>query len=226
MSARKKAAKRRSSYNEKSIEIKPRNKKQEEYLAQLLDFKQYIVFGVGPAGTGKTLLAVKAAIKAFRERQVDKIVITRPAVPVDEDHGHLPGTLEEKMAPWMMPIYDVFSEHFSSNEIQSMIADRVIEIAPLAYMRGRTFKHSYIIADEMQNATTEQMKMLLTRIGEGSIMAVTGDPNQTDRVSNNGMYDFMLRLANTKSSYVTMTEFKKEHVERHVAVSEVLRIYS
>ena len=131
-------------------------------------------------GTGRTLLGVLAAI-GLRSGKCEKIIVTRPAVSVDEQHGFLPGTLVEKMAPWTRPIFDVFEEYWSPQQIEAMITDGVIEIAPLAYMRGRTFKNCYIIADEMQNATPSQMKMLLTRIGTGSRIVVTGDLNQHDR---------------------------------------------
>jgi phosphate starvation-inducible PhoH-like protein len=160
---------------QRNVDILPRNRNQEEYVLELLDTDKNIVFGIGPAGTGKTLLACQSAVKAFLNGEVERIVVTRPAVSADEDLGFLPGTLEEKMAPWTRPIFDVFREHFYANEIEGMIKEGVIEISPLAYMRGRTFKDAYIIADEMQNATPNQMKMLLTRIGTGSKMVVTGD---------------------------------------------------
>ena len=211
--------------NHNSIELRPRNQKQHEYIIQLTDFKKHIVFGIGPAGTGKTLLAVKSAIKSFKEREVDKIIITRPVVNVDEDLGFLPGTLEEKMAPWTRPIFDVFREHFSNKEIHSMLSESVIEISPLAYMRGRTFKDSYIIADEMQNATANQMKMLLTRIGENSKMVVTGDLAQTDRAHDNGLMDFLGKLNSRSSNYIETVMFDQYDIERHPVVADVLRIY-
>ena len=124
----------------KQVNILPRNKNQETYELKLLDETKDIVFGIGPAGTGKTLLAVQVAVKLFKEGAVDKIVVTRPAVSVDEDLGFLPGTLEEKMAPWTRPIFDVFREYFYATEIEGMIKEGIIEISPLAYMRGRTFK--------------------------------------------------------------------------------------
>ena len=126
------------------------------------------MFAVGPAGTGKTLISTLAGIRALMQNKIDKFVVTRPAVSVDEQHGFLPGTLQEKMAPWTRPIFDVFEEYYTPDQIEFMINDNKVEIAPLAYMRGRTFKNSYIIADEMQNATDNQMKMLLTRLGENS----------------------------------------------------------
>ena len=130
------------------------------------------------------------------------------------------------MAPWTRPIIDVFSEYYNAKDIETMIREGVIEVSPLAYMRGRTFKHSYIIADEMQNATQNQMKMLLTRIGEGSKMVITGDLNQHDRgFEVNGLGDFIERLTADSSSRMALVKFERQHVERHPAVSEVLRIY-
>ena len=210
----------------KEVKILPRNVNQETYMLQLLDPKKDIVFGIGPAGTGKTLLAVQVAIKQFKDGIVDKIIVTRPAVSADEDLGFLPGTLEQKMAPWTRPIFDVLSEYFSAYEIEGMVKEGVIEIAPLAFMRGRTFKKAFIIADEMQNATQNQMKMLLTRLGTGSKMAVTGDLNQADRLRDNGLIDFCRHLDQRGSSEkIDVVEFKKGDIERHDAVKEVLEIY-
>jgi phosphate starvation-inducible PhoH-like protein len=207
------------------VKILPRNKTQETYLLKLLDPSKNIVFAIGPAGTGKTLLAVQAAVKDFKECKVEKIIVTRPAVSVDEDLGHLPGTLEEKMAPWTRPIFDVLREYFFASEITQMIQEGVIEISPLAYMRGRTFKHSFIIADEMQNATPNQMKMLLTRLGEGSNMVVTGDLNQADRMKDNGLIDFVRKLEETPSDMLEVVTFHRGDIERHAAVGEVLKVY-
>jgi len=212
-------------FQKKQITIIPRNKNQETYVLKLLDPNKDIVFGIGPAGTGKTLLAVQAAVKCFKEGKVDKIIITRPAVSVDEDIGFLPGTLEQKMAPWTRPIFDVLREYFNSREIENMIQESIIEIAPLAYMRGRTFKNAYIIADEMQNATPSQMKMLLTRIGEKSQMTVTGDLNQADRLKDNGLIDFVNQLNTQRCTHLDIVYFEKGDIERHDAVKEVLDIY-
>ena len=209
----------------KQVNILPRNKNQETYVLKLLDDTKNIVFGIGPAGTGKTLLAVQVAVKMFKEGAVDKIIVTRPAVSVDEDLGFLPGTLEEKMAPWTRPIFDVLKEYFSAAEITGMIQEGIIEISPLAYMRGRTFKNSFILADEMQNATPNQMKMLLTRLGEGSMMAVTGDLNQADRLKDNGLIDFIQRLENGKQSCLDVVHFVQGDIERHAAVTAVLQVY-
>lgn len=207
------------------VNILPRNVNQETYLATLQNQRKDIVFAIGPAGTGKTLIGVIMAIRAFKEKQVDKIVITRPAVSVDEKHGYLPGNLEQKMEPWTRPIFDVFAEYFFKHEIKGMIEEDVIEIAPLAYMRGRTFKNAFIIADEMQNATPSQMKMLLTRIGKGSRMVVTGDLQQADRMTSNGLLDFTQKVKSKNLDRLAVCNFEKGDVERHEAVKEVLDIY-
>lgn len=210
----------------KQVTIIPKNRNQEDYMLKLLDPHKSIVFGVGPAGTGKTLIAVLVAVKLFKEGIVDKIVVTRPAVSVDEDIGFLPGDLNAKMAPWTRPIFDVLLEYFTSIELEDMMTEGVIEIAPLAFMRGRTFKKSFIIADEMQNATTNQMKMLLTRLGDGSMMAVTGDLAQADRLKDNGLIHFINQLekyGNAKS--LDTVHFYHHDIERHKAVKEVLDVY-
>jgi phosphate starvation-inducible PhoH-like protein len=208
------------------VVILPRNIAQEDYVELLDDDTRDIIFATGPAGTGKTLLGVLAAIRSLKAGEIDKVVITRPAVSVDEQHGFLPGDLNEKMAPWTRPIFDVFEEYYSTKEISSMLEENVIEVAPLAYMRGRTFKNSCIIADEMQNATPSQMKMLLTRIGEGSRIILTGDLAQHDRgFENNGLKDFMKRLNHRGSRRIGFVEFEQQDVERHPAVKEVLFIY-
>ena len=208
--------------------ILPRNVSQEDYLYQLANPDNNIVFAIGPAGTGKTLLCTQMGIKAFMEREVKKIVITRPAVSVDEQHGFLPGDLNEKMSPWTRPIFDIFEKHFSMQQIEMMLEENLIEIAPLAYMRGRTFENSWIIADEMQNATKSQMKMLLTRIGVNTKMIVTGDLKQHDRgFSENGLSDFVELVNNyekAKLNHISISRFDLMDVERHPAVTEVLKI--
>lgn len=210
---------------QQQVHITPKSISQESYVLKLLDQDKNIVFGVGPAGTGKTMLAVQAAVKMFKEGVVDKIVITRPAVDTDEDIGALPGTLEEKMAPWMRPIFDVLREYFNSREIEGMMQEGILEIAPLGFMRGRTFKKSYIVADEMQNTTPRQMKMLLTRLGEGSCMAVTGDLDQADRSQDNGLINFLNRLESKTLTHLDIVRFAQGDVKRHDAVKEVLSLY-
>lgn len=213
-------------FNKKQqVNIIPRNLSQESYVLKLLDESKEIVFGVGPAGTGKTMLAVQVAVKLFKEKKIDKIIVTRPAVSADEDLGFLPGTLEQKMAPWTRPIFDVLREYFDAREIEGMIEEGILEIAPLAYMRGRTFKRAFIVADEMQNATQNQMKMLLTRLGEESQMAVTGDIGQADRLKDNGLIDFLRQIESKDLCHIATVHFARKDVERHIAVKEVLEIY-
>jgi len=210
----------------KQVTIVPRNLAQEQYLELLKNPKKFIVFAIGPAGTGKTMLGVQMAIKQLKEGAISKIIITRPAVSVDEEHGFLPGTLNQKMEPWTRPIMDVFEEYYHPKEIAEMLEDGVIEISPLAYMRGRTFKNAFVIADEMQNATPSQMKMLLTRIGDGSRMVVTGDLNQADRPRENGLLEFC-NLYGQGGEYrmIAMARFEQQHVERHPVVKEILKLY-
>ncbi len=207
------------------VVITARNPNQKLYLSKLHDEQNSIVIAIGPAGTGKTLLAVQNGIKLFQDGLVDKIIVTRPAVSVDEDLGFLPGDLNEKMAPWTRPIFDVFAEYYKQTDIKKMLEEGVIEISPLAYMRGRTFKNAYIIADECQNTTINQMKMLLTRLGEGSKMVVTGDLAQADRLRDNGLIDFCNLLARKQTKHIDIVQFDSNDIERHDAVKEVLEIY-
>jgi phosphate starvation-inducible PhoH-like protein len=208
------------------VSIVPRNVAQEKYVELLKNSKKYIVFAIGPAGTGKTMLGVQMAIKQLKEGVISKIIITRPAVSVDEEHGFLPGTLNQKMEPWTRPIMDVFEEYYHPREVADMLEDGAIEISPLAYMRGRTFKNAFIVADEMQNATPSQMKMLLTRLGENSRMVVTGDLNQADRPRENGLLEFCnLFDEGGDQRMIAMARFESCDVERHPVVKEILAIY-
>lgn len=208
------------------VQLYPKNLSQENYLLKLNDPQKMIVFATGPAGTGKTMLAVQWAVDQLKYGDATKIVITRPAVSVDEQHGFLPGDLNQKMEPWTKPIFDVIAENYSAKEIEHMVMEGIIETSPLAYMRGRTFKNAVIIADEMQNATPSQMKMLLTRLGQGSKMVVTGDLQQADRPSNNGLLEFLKLYNNFENHrYVDICHFTVGDVERHEAVKEILAIY-
>jgi phosphate starvation-inducible PhoH-like protein len=206
----------------------PKTLNQETYINLLTDPSKLIVFATGPAGTGKTMLAMLAGIKALKEGEITKIVLTRPAVGVDDErHGFLPGDLNQKMEPWTRPLFDVLAEYYDKKDIVKMLDEQIIEISPLAFMRGRTFKRSWIIADEMQNATPNQMKMLLTRLGEGSKMVVTGDTKQADRKDpDNGLLDFKgLVESYQHSMYVSGIELTGKDIQRHPAVLEVLKIY-
>ena len=220
--------------------FKPKNKNQKLYCQYLKDSNVKIVVGVGPAGSGKTLFACAAAIKELCNNNINKIVITRPLISVDEENlGFLPGSLTDKMDPWARPIIDIFQEYYSLQEINSMFASGKIEIAPLAYMRGRTFKKSIIIADEMQNSSPNQMLMLATRIGEESKLCITGDLDQTDRHGVNGLMDFINKvkywelkdgfhegMLETKSRNIEIIEFEKKDIERSPIVSKIMEIYS
>jgi phosphate starvation-inducible PhoH-like protein len=185
-----------------------------------------IVACVGPAGTGKTYIACNTAIHALKSGLVDKIVITRPIAPVDDEQlGFLPGSLIHKMDPWTRPIFDIFSDSFSTIQIKSMVKNGVIEVEPLAFMRGRTFKRSFIIADEMQNSSPNQMLMILTRIGLGSRLVLTGDMKQTDRFSDNGLLDFIDRLRLRPIDDICVVHLNTSDICRSPIVSSVLRLY-
>lgn len=215
-------------HQRKTVSLIPKSLKQEEYIDCLLDPSKLVIFATGPAGTGKTMLAVLAAIKAFKEGECEKIIITRPAVGVDDEkHGFLPGDLNEKMAPWTRPIFDVMKEYYSPREIALMLEDETIEISPLAFLRGRTFKNAWIIFDEAQNSTTNQMKMVLTRIGDNSKMVITGDLNQNDRkfATENGLREFIELLQKSKSQMIDVVDFGIKDIMRHAVVREVLSLY-
>ena len=211
----------------RQIEIVPKSRGQEDLVLSLLDSEISITIAVGPAGTGKTYLAMQSAIRALRTGEIEKIVLTRPAVGVDDEkHGFLPGDLNQKMEPWTRPLLDVLHEYYSPKDVAAMLADQIIEISPLAFMRGRTFKNAYIIADEMQNATPSQMKMLLTRIGVGSRIVVTGDVEQADRTTvNNGLIDIAARLERTPSRGLDVCRLGTKDIQRHPIITTVLGIY-
>lgn len=204
--------------------ISPRTFTQRKYL-DLLSSTAPIIIGTGPAGTGKTLLACHAGSKALISGQVQRLVLTRPAVSVDEQHGFLPGNLNKKMEPWTRPMFDALYRYFSPKKVNEMVYDQQIEICPLAYMRGRTFENSWIIGDEMQNSTPSQMKMLLTRIGEGSKMVIAGDVRQHDRgFEVNGLSDLVSRL-NLDSENIKHIAFTEDDVIRAEVIKEILRFY-
>lgn len=210
------------------IELIPKSLGQEQLIINLTDPKNHICVAVGPAGTGKTYLAMLAAIQALRAGDVDRIVLSRPAVGVDDEkHGFLPGDLNQKMEPWTRPLFDVFREFYNAKDLARMLDDGTIEISPLAFMRGRTFKNAWIVADEMQNATPGQMKMLLTRIGEGSRIIVTGDVEQADRtVDNNGLIDLCTRLQAQGVGGIAVSQMTGRDVQRHPIIERVLSLYS
>ena len=214
---------------------RPRSDNQKQYVSYLNNDSVPIVFGIGPAGCGKTLFACVRAIEGLRCGDFQKIVLTRPIVPVEEEElGFLPGTLVKKMDPWTRPLMDIFLEYYPQHELDFMLASGVIEISPLAYMRGRTFKRCFIIADEMQNSSPGQMLMLTTRIGDGSKMVITGDLKQTDRSQDNGLLDIMNKIKAYRARKaldagelgIEMVEMKYSDIERSPIVSRILEIFN
>lgn len=215
---------------------KPKTENQELYVKYLNDPSTKILFAVGPAGTGKTMLACNQAIKELKSGNIQKIVITRPVVPVEEEEiGFLPGNINKKMDPWTRPIFDIFYEFYQKRDVEAMLYNNIIEISPLAFMRGRTFKNAYIIADEMQNSSPNQMLMLTTRIGEGSKMVITGDLKQSDRGINSGLYDFinkhktytnyLNKIGNETRMGIDIVELSKNDIERNKVINKLLDIY-
>lgn len=212
---------------ERRVELVPRNIAQETYIQYLEDPTKRIILAVGPAGTGKTYLGVLEAIKTLKQGHVQRIILTRPAVHVeDEKFGFLPGTIEEKLTPWLIPIMDIMKEYYSVCEIKSMMENEVIEISPLAFMRGRTFKDCIIILDEAQNTTPAQMKMALTRLGFGSRIIITGDLEQSDHKKENGLVNFLSRVEAFENDRIAVARFYSKHVERDEIVKDVLEIYN
>ena len=209
------------------IQLVPKSVNQEKYILALLNENTDIVVVGGPAGTGKTYLAVQAAIRALKSHEVDRIVLTRPAVGVDDEkHGFLPGDINQKMEPWTRPLFDVLREYYTTREIAHMLEEQIVEIAPLAFCRGRNFKHSYIILDEAQNATPGQLKMIMTRIGVGSKIVITGDIEQADRKSaDNGLLDLQNRLRKGVIPGLQLCNFELKDVQRHRIIEHVLNLY-
>ncbi len=203
--------------------VEPRTITQKSYVEDL--FAKELVFGLGPAGTGKTYLAVAAASSMFINGLVDKIILARPAVEAGERLGFLPGDMKEKVDPYMLPLYDALNDFFPSKQVEKLIEDGRIEIAPLAFMRGRTLSNAYVVLDEAQNATTMQMKMFLTRMGEGSRVAITGDMSQIDlpRSIPSGLVEAEKILRDVKG--IGFTYFKTEDIVRHPMVAKIITAY-
>lgn len=203
--------------------VAPRSANQSAYIEAMRSHE--MVFGIGPAGTGKTFLAVAAAVEMYRANEVERLIFTRPAVEAGERLGFLPGDMLEKIDPYLRPIYDALRELMPGETIQKKMASGDIEIAPLAFMRGRTLKNAFIILDEAQNTTTMQMKMFLTRMGQGSRMVITGDPTQTDlpNGTGSGLRDAMHILKDVPE--VAFIHFDKNDVVRHRLVGKIIAAY-
>jgi phosphate starvation-inducible PhoH-like protein len=196
---------------------------------QALGEKTPILFLVGPAGSGKTFMACNHAIEELLNKSVEKIVVTRPTIGAGEDIGYLPGSLEDKMHPWVSPVMDIFHEELGKVRTEGLRKAGLLEICPLAFMRGRTFKNSVVILDEAQNTTPEQMMMALTRIGENSRVVVTGDPSQSDLSGRlSGLTDIMERVKRMNSlEFIRYVELNGMDIQRHAAVQELLtKVYT
>jgi phosphate starvation-inducible PhoH-like protein len=210
----------------------PKSANQKRYVDTLHSNQAKIVIGTGPAGTGKTLFSCIASIDMLLAGKIRKIVITRPMVTVEEDMGFLPGNLDEKMSPWTRPIFDIFLECYSKKELDKMLFENTIEISPLAFMRGRTFKDTCIIADEMQNCSPGQMQMLTTRIGKGSRLFITGDLNQSDRGDFNGLRDIVDKMSvyyryhPTVQRMIELVALDTDDVQRSKIVKHMIDIYA
>ena len=203
--------------------IEPRTAAQRSYVSNL--FARELVFGIGPAGTGKTYLAVAAAVSLFLDGTVERIVLSRPAVEAGERLGFLPGDMREKIDPYLRPLYDALNDMMPGKQVQKLMEEGKIEVAPLAFMRGRTLANAFVVLDEAQNTTTMQMRMFLTRMGEGSRMAVTGDPSQVDlpRGVPSGLAEAVSVLNGVEG--IGIVRFSSADVVRHPLVGRIIDAY-
>ena len=203
--------------------VEPRTDAQKAYVKSL--FAHELAFGIGPAGTGKTYLAVAVGVNMLISGHVDKIILSRPAVEAGEKLGYLPGDMKDKVDPYMQPLYDALNDFLPGKQSAKMMEEKVIEIAPLAFMRGRTLSNAFVVLDEAQNATTMQMKMFLTRLGEGSRMVITGDRTQIDlpRGVNSGLWDAERLLKNIPK--ISFNYFTSKDVVRHPLVAAIIEAY-
>jgi phosphate starvation-inducible PhoH-like protein len=203
--------------------VEPRTDAQKTYVKSL--FSHEMAFGIGPAGTGKTYLAVAVGVSMFIEGQVDRIVLSRPAVEAGEKLGYLPGDMKDKVDPYMQPLYDALDDFLPGKQAAKLIEEKKIEIAPLAFMRGRTLSNAFVVLDEAQNATTMQMKMFLTRLGEGSRMVITGDRSQIDlpRGVQSGLREAEALLSGVKG--ISFNYFTAKDVVRHPLVARIIEAY-
>ena len=203
--------------------IEPRTNAQKVFVSSLL--KNELVFGIGPAGTGKTYLAVAVAVSKFINGEVDRIVLSRPAVEAGEKLGYLPGDMKDKVDPYMQPLYDALNDFLPGKQLSKLIEEKRIEIAPLAFMRGRTLSHAFVVLDEAQNASSMQMKMFLTRLGEGSRMAITGDKSQIDlpKGATSGLVEAERLLSSEPK--ISFNYFSARDVVRHPLVASIIEAY-
>jgi phosphate starvation-inducible PhoH-like protein len=211
----------------KHVEIIPRSLNQEHLLAALEDPTKHIVFSCGCAGSGKTYLSTLYAVKQLRAGHVSKIIITRPNVAVDDNPiGYLPGDLLAKMTPWIQPLIDILLDYYSRKEIEHMMREEVIEIMPLAFSRGRTFRNAIVLLDESQGTTQNSLLSILTRIGENCKILVTGDIDQSDRGKQNGLADFIERFSAKGCDGIEVIRFTAKDVQRHPIIPRILALYN
>ncbi|MEO5336268.1 MAG: PhoH family protein [Magnetospirillum sp. WYHS-4] len=201
--------------------VRPRSANQEALMAAIAE--RGVVLALGPAGTGKTYLAIAKAVEALEDRQVERIVLTRPAVEAGESLGFLPGDMQEKLAPYLRPLYDALTDRLGGKRLKALLADGSIEIAPVAFMRGRTLNNAFVVIDEAQNCTYGQLKMLLTRLGWHSTMVMTGDPDQTDLLPGlSGLSDIAARLDRLPD--VAVVRLTDVDIVRHPLVASMLTV--
>ncbi len=207
----------------RKMTVEPRSEAQQAYVQSLFDSK--LVFGIGPAGTGKTYLAVAVGVNLFIAGDVDRIILSRPAVEAGERLGFLPGDMRDKVDPYMQPLYDALNDFLPAKQVAKLIDEKRIEIAPLAFMRGRTLSNAFVVLDEAQNATTMQMKMFLTRLGQNSRMVVTGDPSQVDlpRGAISGLTDAERLLKSVPK--ISFNYLTSKDVVRHPLVARIIEAY-
>ena len=199
--------------------IRPQNETQAQLFGQIDDHN--VVFACGPAGTGKTYVAVAKAVEALLEGKIGRIILSRPAVEAGESLGYLPGDMEEKLSPYLRPLYDVLTDRLSAKQVRQLMSEGVIEVAPIAFMRGRTLNNAFVVIDEAQNCTYAQLKMLLTRLGWHSTMVITGDPEQTDLLPGmSGFLEIVDKLEEVDD--IGVTRFKPQHIVRHPLVAKMV----
>ena len=213
----------RISTSTRKANVTPKTLGQKQYIEAIR--KHDITFGIGPAGTGKTYLAMAMAVSALREEKVSRIILTRPAVEAGEALGFLPGDLYEKIAPYLRPLHDALHDMLPGEDIQKYTERGIIEIAPLAYMRGRTLNHAFIVLDEAQNSTTEQMFMFLTRLGHTSKAVITGDPTQIDLPQHKASGLVEARHALKETNGIAIVQFQKRDIVRHPLVQRIISAY-
>ncbi|WP_413203764.1 PhoH family protein [Rhodospirillum sp. A1_3_36] len=201
--------------------VRPHNENQRALMEAMAETT--LTLAVGPAGTGKTYLAIAAAVDALEAGQIDRVILSRPAVEAGENLGYLPGTLEDKLLPYLRPLYDALSDRLGGKRLKGYLADGTIEIAPIAYMRGRTLNNSFVVIDEAQNCTYGQIKMLLTRLGWHSRMVITGDPDQSDLLPGvSGLADIANRLSALEE--ISVVRLTQQDVVRHPIVACMLQV--